>query len=169
MQWTYHQGDILDVPADVLICSANTYLNLSGGVGGAFLLRYGSAMQEALHKYLAERSIRHVDRGTVIAMPSCNSPYLAVMHAVAVDGLYESTNEVLVAVLEESLRMAVKFGAKSVALTALATGYGRLPISEFGRALAQVARENFQLERVTIGLRKHEDIDELHHVFPQLS
>ena len=39
MLWRLCVGDILDVPADVLVCSANVYLNLSGGVGGAFALR----------------------------------------------------------------------------------------------------------------------------------
>jgi hypothetical protein len=34
VRWTVKCGDILDEPADVLICSANIFLNLSGGVGG---------------------------------------------------------------------------------------------------------------------------------------
>ena len=54
MKWLVRGGDILDVSADVLICSANVYLNLSGGVGGAFLLRYGTSMQDALQDYLAK-------------------------------------------------------------------------------------------------------------------
>jgi O-acetyl-ADP-ribose deacetylase (regulator of RNase III) len=47
MKWHVHPGDILDIPADVLVSSANVYLTLSGGVGGAFLRRYGVAMQDA--------------------------------------------------------------------------------------------------------------------------
>src|SRR4051812_30921239 len=106
MRWSVHQGDILDVPADVLVCSANVYLNLSGGVGGAFLLRHGPAMQEALHRHLAERGIRHVNQGDVVRMPPCGGPYRAVLHAVAVDGFYESSPEVITAVVRESLRQS---------------------------------------------------------------
>src|SRR5262245_10667602 len=82
MRWQVHQGDLLDVPTDVLVCSANVYLALSGGVGGAFLLRYGPAMQEALQRYLSERGIRHVEQGDVVPMPPCGGPYRAVLHAV---------------------------------------------------------------------------------------
>ena len=36
MRWTIKHGNILNEPADVLICSANPFLNLSGGVGVGF-------------------------------------------------------------------------------------------------------------------------------------
>src|SRR6476659_2886089 len=91
MLWQLHHGDILDVPADVLVCSANVYLTLSGGVGGALLLRYGPEMQAVLSRHLADRVLRHVERGSVVEAPPCGSPYRAVIHAVAVDGFYESS------------------------------------------------------------------------------
>src|SRR4051812_22493006 len=103
MKWQVSQGDILDVPADVLVCSANVYLALSGGVGGAFLLRYGAAMQEALLQHLASRGVRHLERGEVVTMPPCGSPYQAVLHAVAVDGVYDTTPEIVGEVVAESL------------------------------------------------------------------
>lgn len=46
MRWIVKQGDILAEPADVLVCSANVSLNLSGGVGGEILRRYGDGMQK---------------------------------------------------------------------------------------------------------------------------
>src|SRR5437763_11221519 len=55
MHWRIRHGDILDEPADVLICSANPFLTLSGGVGGALLLRYGPSLQSELNEYLAGR------------------------------------------------------------------------------------------------------------------
>src|SRR5215475_3687224 len=99
MRWRVHLGDLLDVPADVLVCSANIYLTLSGGVGGAFLLRYGPAMQESLFQYLLDRNKSHVEQGEVVAMEPCGSPYRAVLHAVAVDGLYDTTPEIVAAVI----------------------------------------------------------------------
>lgn len=40
--WAASVGEILDLAADALICSANPQLNLSGGVGGGFLLHITS-------------------------------------------------------------------------------------------------------------------------------
>lgn len=169
MHWYVYHGDLLDVPADVLVCSANVYLALSGGVGGAFLLRYGPAMQEALQQYLLQRVIRHVERGDVITMPPCGSPYRAVLHAVAVDGTYESSSAVVALVLAESLRQSAALGAQTVALAAVATGYGRMPMTDFAVAIRQVIRESFPpLERVTIGLRSSADTEELLALIPEL-
>jgi O-acetyl-ADP-ribose deacetylase (regulator of RNase III) len=41
MEVEIKQGDVLEQGADVLICSLNIYLNLSGGVGGEILRRHG--------------------------------------------------------------------------------------------------------------------------------
>jgi O-acetyl-ADP-ribose deacetylase (regulator of RNase III) len=131
MNWTFIHGDILDIPADVLVCSANVFLNLSGGVGGAILLRYGPAMQQDLHRQLAQRQRRFADRGEVIQTPPCGTPYRAVLHAVAVDGLYESSPQIIQSVVDKALTMAAGLGARRVALTALATGYGKLTLPQF--------------------------------------
>ncbi len=169
MRWLVHPGDLLDVPADVLVCSGNVYLNLSGGVGGAFLLRHGPAMQDALHCYLAERNIRHVNRGDVIAMPPCGSPYRAVLHAVAVDGFYESSPEVVTAVIRESLRQSATHSARIVALTAVARGYGRLPLVDFARGLRPLLGEEFPpIEQVVIGVRSADTAEELVSLVPHL-
>jgi O-acetyl-ADP-ribose deacetylase (regulator of RNase III) len=170
MQWFLREGDILDVEADVLICSANVFLNLSGGVGGAFGLRYGPAMQDALHTYLAMRGITHVARGDIVAMQPCESGYRTVLHAVAVDGLYESSAEIVAQVISDALGCAAVLGAKSVALTALATGYGRLSMTDFANALLLVVDGSWPpLETITIGLRSHDDCEELKARVPRLS
>jgi O-acetyl-ADP-ribose deacetylase (regulator of RNase III) len=169
MRWQVHHGDILDVPADVLVCSANVFLALSGGVGGAFLLRHGPAMQDALAEYLARRGVRHVERGEVVEMPPCGSPYRAVLHAVAVDGAYESSAEVVAAVVTEALRRAAALSARCVALAAVATGYGRLSMAEFARGLGVVLDQGFPpLERVVVGLRSLYDVEELRTLLPRL-
>jgi O-acetyl-ADP-ribose deacetylase (regulator of RNase III) len=169
MQRSLHLGDILDDPADVLVCSANVYLTLSGGVGGAFSLRYGPTMQESLNEYLRQRNIRHVPRGTVVAMPPCGSPYQAVLHAVAVDGLYESSPDIVAAVIGDSLRQAAALEARIVALAAPANGYGRLNMKDFAEALRSIVDiEITPLERVAIGLRSEADVEELEALVPRL-
>jgi O-acetyl-ADP-ribose deacetylase (regulator of RNase III) len=137
MRWQVHQGDILDVQADVLVCPANVYLALSGGVGGAFLLRYGPAMQEALQQYLAGRGV--------------------------------SSPAVVARVLAESLRQAAALVARTVALTAVATGYGRMSMRDFAAGLRLVIVEAFPpLQRVTVGLRSSDDVEELLALIPEL-
>jgi O-acetyl-ADP-ribose deacetylase (regulator of RNase III) len=49
---TIRQGEILDCKADYLICSGNAWLNMSGGVNGALLEKYGEHLQKELHDYL---------------------------------------------------------------------------------------------------------------------
>ena len=169
MRWSVYYGDLLDVPAEGLVCSANVFLNLSGGVGGAFLLRHGPAMQDLLHRYLADRSIRHVGRGEVIAMPSCGSPYRVVLHAIAVDGFYDSSPEIVTAVTRAALRRAAGLSIRTVALAALATGYGRMSMSDYARGLSPILREEFPpIEQVTIGLRSASDVEELVNCLPLL-
>ena len=169
MRWHGHQGDLLDVPAEVLVCSANVYLALSGGVGGAFLLRYGPAMQEELQEYLSRRGIRHVEQGDVVAMPPCGSPYRGVLHAVAVDGVYQSSSTVVASVLAKSLHQAAALGARTVAVAAVATGYGRMSMQDFAAGLRLVVKQTFPpLKQATIGLRSPSDIDELLALMPEL-
>src|SRR3954463_14172643 len=106
MRWSVKQGDILDEPADVLVCSANPWLNLSGGVGGEILLRHGPRMQEELHQHLAGRGLRSVPQGEVVACGPCGTPYKAVLHAVAVDCFYGSSPEVVRGVVTRALSLA---------------------------------------------------------------
>jgi O-acetyl-ADP-ribose deacetylase (regulator of RNase III) len=160
--WCVRHGDVLDVVADVLVCPANVYLNLSGGVGGAFLMRYGPQMQESLWLHLATREVRHVERGDVIEMEGCGSPFRAVLHAVAVDGAYESSSDVVTAVVTKTLRRAAEISAETVALSALGTGYGRLTIKEFARAIRPLLDISFPpIKRVVISLRSQQDAIEL--------
>ena len=56
-----------------------------------------------------------------------------------------------------------------MALTALATGYGRMPIAEFARGLAPVQRIAFPpVAEVVICLRDRDDVEELLAALPAL-
>ncbi len=162
MKWTVKHCDILDEPADVLVCSANPYLNLSGGVGGAFLLRYGDAMQRELHGYLSANNLRWVPRGEVVSMPPCGSPYKAVLHAVGVDAFYDTSAEVVTAVATKALQMAAELSSSKVTLAAIATGYGRLSLDDFAAGIRPVMERSFPpIKEVVLCLRNREDTDTL--------
>ncbi len=138
MEWLVHTGDILEEPADVLICSANGYLNLSGGVGGEILRRCGDAMQKELHAHLAEKGIRCVKPGELVTTGGCGTRFRAVIHAVAIDVFYQASVEQVRQTVWDALERAAALDARSVALTALATGYGRMSMSAFAEAIADM-------------------------------
>ncbi len=167
MRWFVKQCDILDETADVLVCSANPYLTLSGGVGGAFLLRYGDSMQRQLQEYLSANSLRFADRGSVILMPPCGSPYKAVLHAVGVNAFYETSSDVVTSVVNQCLQLAGELSASKIALAAIATGYGRLPLDEFANGLTPIMDTDFMpIQEVVICLRKRDDVIQLSELLP---
>lgn len=166
MTWTFKHADILDEPADVLVCSANVFLNLSGGVGGAILLRCGRGMQDELHAHLAARNGRFVQRGEVVQSGPWGLPFKAVLHAVAVDGFYQTSVDVVSATISRSLEIAAGLGAKRVALTALGTGFGRLKMRDFGRAVAALRNASWPpIESVVVCVRTADDRDALASAF----
>lgn len=162
MNWRLTYGDILQQPADVLICSADVFLNLSGGVGGEILLRFGQAMQQELHQFLVTSGRKHVVRGTVVTTAPHGLPFKAVIHAVALDGFYKSSPEVIEQVVGDALERAATLGARRVALTALATGFGRLSMRDFARGIRPLLGRNFgPIEETVICVRHDADRIEL--------
>ena len=91
MQINIQVGDVLEVAADVLISTANPWLNLSGGVNGAILSAVGPTIQEELHAYLKSQGISAVPAGTVVQSNAGNLPFDCILHAVAIDPFYDSS------------------------------------------------------------------------------
>ncbi len=152
-RWAVHHGDIFDVQAEALICSANVFLTLSGGVGGELLRRYGNTMQERLNAYLNEHSLRHVPRGTVVAVDASGTPYRVILHAVAVDGMYESSPQVVAEVISRATALAAEHGATSAVLPALATGYGKLSMQACIQGIRHAAQQITDVACVTVAVR----------------
>jgi O-acetyl-ADP-ribose deacetylase (regulator of RNase III) len=167
MNWVLKYGDILREPADVLVCSGNVFLNLSGGVGGEILLRCGDAMQCELHDTLKNRGIRFVERGEVVKTSACGLPFKAALHAVAVNGFYESSPAVIGKTVSNALREAAGLGAQRVALTALATGFGRMSMRQFAEGNLPLLSEEFPpVREVVICVLKEFERDELATALP---
>ena|ERR1700676_5318464 len=130
-------GDILDEVADVMICPANPWLNMSGGVNGAILSRGGEAIQQELQTFLRNSGQSAVAPGTVVRTGPGPLQVQHILHAVAIDPFYDSSVETVRRTLERALDMAQELGAMTVVMPALATGYGHLAMEEFGTAFAQ--------------------------------
>lgn len=142
-RWLTKLGDILDEPADALICSANPQLNLSGGVGGAILLRYGPAMQEFLHRYLATHQLRHVKPGSVVLSPACGSTFQAVAHAVSIDVFYDTSPSLVSETYEAAIRALAERDCRTIVAACLGCGYGRLSVPDFAQVVAQLCIRSY--------------------------
>lgn len=150
-RWYVSQGDILDTEAEGLICSANPSLNLSGGVGGAFLLRYGTGMQEFLHGQLRSTGQRFIEPGRAVVAPPCGSPYQAIAHAVAIDGFYETNSHFIRSAYQDAIDQLAKASCRTITAACLACGYGRCTIEKFIEALRPlVAKPYPAVDKITL-------------------
>jgi O-acetyl-ADP-ribose deacetylase (regulator of RNase III) len=153
-------GDVLDECADVLICSANPWLNLSGGVNGALLLRGGQAVQDELKAYLQHAGRAAVEAGTVIRTGPGALSVTHILHAVAIDPFYGSSVALVQKTIETALEIAQSLAAHTVASPMLATGFGPLGAEQFATALAAVVQRDWApVERLTVVVRRDEDAE----------
>jgi len=126
-------------------------------------------MQIVLQEKLRTRSPRCADRGEVIPYLGQEMPYKVVLHAVAINGWYESSPEVITDVTRRALEMAAQHGAKKVALTALATGFGRLNFAEFAQGLRPILKDAFPpIEQVVVCLLLDFRVAELGRHLPEI-
>jgi len=124
--------DILDQPAEALIYSTNVFLSCSGGVGGALVDRYGAGVQEMLQEMLPGSARRgRAAQGSIFEGTLPNMPYRQIFHTVPADIWQNTTPEVVERVLAAALGRCVELGLRSVALSALATGFGHMMLDDF--------------------------------------
>jgi O-acetyl-ADP-ribose deacetylase (regulator of RNase III) len=158
MKCSVKVGDVLDEHADVLICPANPWLNLSGGVNGAILMRGGQAVQDELHSHLRRAGRTAVEAGTVVCTGPGPLRVKHILHAVAIDPFYGSSVELVKQTIESALGTARSLGAVTVSMPMLATGYGPLTAEQFGRAVADVVGRDWPpIEQLTIVVRRDDD------------
>jgi O-acetyl-ADP-ribose deacetylase (regulator of RNase III) len=160
-------GNVLDVPADVLISTANPWLQMTGGVNLAIILRpQGELVHEELQRYLREAGKRHVEPGTVVCTGPGSLPVKNILHAVSIDPSYDSSVELVADTLVRALARARDLGARVVSAPALATGFGPLSMEEFATALGRAtARDWSPLETLKVVLKREEDLEAVRGVF----
>ncbi len=169
-RWFIKHKNILDEPADVLICSANVNLQLTGGVGAELYSRYGGGMQAGLTNCLQSRSPHTAERGEIFPYAGPEMPYRSVLNAVAIDGWYHSSPEVITDIVRRALYLAAGLDARTVALVALATGYGDLTIADFGIGIRPLMAEAFSpVLEVVICLLLDFEVNQLSACLPDAS
>lgn len=156
-------GNVLTEPADILISTANPWLNLSGGVNGAIREVVGPDLQTELHEFLKQKGLSAVPGGTVVRSNAYTLPFKHILHAVAIDPFYDSSTDLVGTTFAKALEMALELQVLSVSSPTLATGYGPLSISDFGIAVAPVIKKP-TLANLTLNLfvRREDHARELH-------
>lgn len=159
MRVVFKTGNIIDEPADGLVCSGNVQLNMSGGVNGELLLRGGQNMQEELHGFLKQRGTRYVEPGFVMEIGPEPTAFKCIVYTVSIDAFYDSSVSVVSNALCNSLAKLEHAGCTTVAVPALATGYGHLSKEDFGRALRQALdMRKWAFCEVRVVLRDEKDL-----------
>ncbi len=164
-------GDLLDEVADVIVSTANPSLLMSGGVNGAILMRGGHDVQRELQAHLQRIGRKHhVDPATVVITSPGPLACKYLLHAVSINAFYESSETLIADTVGNVLAAAMESEARSIAMTALATGYGPLKVEEFARGL-RLGIEQFDKRAFmdSIELRvviwREEDVEKVRAVF----
>lgn len=145
-------GDVLDAAADVLISTANPWLNMSGGVNGAIRGR-APEIQAELREYLDRVVKPVVPCGTVVRTSAGSLAFSHIIHAVAIDPFYDSSHKIVVQSLTAAFTLAESLDAKTISLPTLATGYGPMSVEAFARAFVESQLDRFSFEEITIVVR----------------
>lgn len=157
-------ANIIDEEVDILISTANPSLNMSGGINGAILQRGGANVQQELRDYLQKHNRHWVKEGTIVVTRPGPLKVKHIFHAVAINSFYESSLQLVSELLISLWRKCEAYGGKTIAVPALATGYGPLSIQEFAQALCNSLRESIRIEKLNVVLHKQEYVEIVNEV-----
>jgi O-acetyl-ADP-ribose deacetylase (regulator of RNase III) len=161
-------GNILDVPADVLVSTANPWLQMTGGVNLGIIVRLrGEEVYEELQHYLQSTGKHLVDPGTVVRTGPGSLPVKHILHAVAIDDSYGSSVQLVTDTIIKALTMASELNARVVTLAALATGFGPLLMEDFAVALRRATyRDWTPLEFLKVVVKHEEEAETIRRGLP---
>ena len=127
MKITVIQGDITTQTVDIIVNAANASLLGGGGVDGAIHRKGGSAILEECKHIRATQG--KLPTGQAVITTAGNLPAKYVIHTVGSvwqDGTHNEA-ELLASCYRESLRLAVKHQAQSIAFPNISTGVYHFP------------------------------------------
>lgn len=151
-------GNIVEVPADVLVSTANPWLQMTGGVNLAIIVRpKGDDVYAELQDHLRAFGREMVDPGTVVCTGPGSLPVKKILHAVSIDPSYDSSVELVTKTIVNALSQARHLNARTVTLAALATGFGPLLMEDFASALQQALVHDWAPLEILKVVVKHEE------------
>jgi len=147
MQISIRRGDITEQPdMEAIVNAANTDLILGAGVAGAIRRKGGDVID------LEGRAKGPIQLGEAVATTAGRLPNKYVIHAAAMgyrpeDGRVPkrpgslTSDEILYAATQSSLRVADQLKLRSIAFPALGTGVAAFPINECAKVMIRAARD----------------------------
>jgi O-acetyl-ADP-ribose deacetylase (regulator of RNase III) len=159
-------GNILDVPADVLISTANPWLQMTGGVNLAIIVRpKGDDVFVELQTYLRSTGKEMVEPGTVVCTGPGSLQVKKILHAVSIDPSYDSSIELVAKTIVTALTQAQQLDARVVTLAALATGFGPLLMEDFALALRPALVHDWSpIETIKVVVKHEEEAAQIRAV-----
>src|SRR5262249_314826 len=159
-------GNIVEIPADVLVSTANPWLQMTGGVNLAIIVRpKGDDVFAELQDYLRAAGKKMVDPGTVVCTGPGSLPVKKILHAVSIDPSYDSSSELVARTIVTALSRARQLDARTVTLAALATGFGPLLMEDFAAALQEALRLDWTpLETLKVVVKHEEEASKIRAV-----
>jgi O-acetyl-ADP-ribose deacetylase (regulator of RNase III) len=118
-------GDISEIQADAVVNASNVRLKLGAGVSGVFAKKAGPRLQRAMDQAMPG----NFQPGDVVMTHSFLPHSPLMLHAACADGEPETVHRAL----QNILRLCELHQIHTVAIPALGTGTGGLPLSEFAR------------------------------------
>jgi O-acetyl-ADP-ribose deacetylase (regulator of RNase III) len=147
---TLVQGDITAQHVDAVVNAANSSLMGGGGVDGAIHRRGGPAILRECRELRASQYPHGLPTGQAVATTAGDLPARWVIHTVGpVYARTQDRSPQLASCYRESLRVAARLGAATVAFPAISTGVYRWPMDDAARiALTTVRDAETALEEV---------------------
>jgi O-acetyl-ADP-ribose deacetylase (regulator of RNase III) len=138
---TLVQGDITAEAVDAIVNAANSSLMGGGGVDGAIHRAGGPAILEECRRLRADRFPDGLPVGEAVATTAGRLPAKWVIHTVGpVYNASEDRSDALRSCHRESLRVADKLGARTIAFPAISTGVYGYPVEKAAPVAIAAAR-----------------------------
>ena len=136
-----HRGDITTFPADVIVNAANSSLLGGGGVDGAIHAAAGPGVLAEIQRIRESKLTDGLPAGQAVATNAGNLPAKWIVHTVGpVWDANEDRSATLASCYVESIELADKLGATSIAFPAVSTGVYRWPLVDAARIAIEALR-----------------------------
>ena len=162
---TLIRGDITSVDAEAIVNAANSTLMGGGGVDGAIHARGGPQILEECKRIRATRWPNGLPTGEAIMTSGGNLKAKRVIHTVGPiwRGGTSGEPKLLKQACQNSLKLAVQAGLKSIAFPSISTGTYGYPIEKGAEVAIAAVREFLKnkggLDRITFVLFTAQDLD----------
>ncbi|HXF48263.1 MAG TPA: macro domain-containing protein [Verrucomicrobiae bacterium] len=128
-------GDISEIAADAIVNAANNHLWMGSGVAGALKRRGGREIEEEAVKK------GPIKVGQAVETTAGKLSARWVIHAAAMGQDLRPTSRSIAEATENSLLLADKLGATSIAFPALGTGVGGFSIADCARWMLETTEK----------------------------